>query len=289
MASKKQTLKFKAKTAQNKKVSQKIGDAFLYQLIDDDDGPSASIPKKGRGAIRDHLSHRLSALHQRAILIEQELQQLDDGRFYRTCIFGSARIQHDTPEYANVFQLARMLAWRGIDILTGGGPGLMEAANKGALQGQREKASSALSFGISIEGGFEREPNLHLDIKRHHYKFSSRLDDFMRLSHSIIVTPGGIGTLLELFFSWQLLQVKHLSQRPLVLLDSKFWGGLLDWLKHYPLKRGLISQGDFAPIHIVNTPEEAANIIIAHAEKSWKWAKKNGIKSKEKKRDRRKR
>ena len=85
----------------------------------------------------------------------------------------------------------------------------------------------------------------------------------MRLSHAIVITPGGIGTLLELFFSWQLLQVKHMSPRPMVLLDKKYWTGLIDWMKEYPLGRSLIGAKDFDCIHIVDTPEETVEIISA--------------------------
>lgn len=166
--------------------------------------------------------------------------------------------------YEQVSELARLLASEGIDILTGGGPGLMEAANKGAQLGKAEKNTKIRSYGLSIQLDFEPEPNKHLDIKRHHLKFSSRLDDFMRLSHSIIVTPGGIGTLLELYFSWQLIQVKHLSRRPIVLLDKVFWAGLLDWMRAEPLTRGLVSAHDFEFIHLVDTPEEAFKVISTH-------------------------
>ncbi len=161
-----------------------------------------------------------------------------------------------------------MLAWENIDILTGGGPGLMEAANKGAKLGQEEKDSKSLSFGLSIELDFEPEPNSHLDVKRHHHKFSSRLDDFMRLSDSVIVTPGGIGTLLELFFSWQLIQVRHISTRPIVLMDLSFWTGLIDWMKEIVLGRGLVSAKDFDCIKIVDTPEEVFEIIAEHHKES---------------------
>jgi uncharacterized protein (TIGR00730 family) len=213
---------------------------------------------------KKHLDERLKVLHHRAMMIEQELQQIDAGKFYRVCIFGSARIKPDTEEYEQVYTLARMLAWEHIDILTGGGPGLMEAANKGAKLGQDEKKSKSLSFGLSIELEWEPVPNSHLDIKRHHYRFSSRLDDFMRLSHSIIATPGGIGTLLEIYFAWQLIQVKHMSFRPIVLLDKDFWTGLIDWMKDIQLKRGLVSEKDFDCLKIVDTPEEAYEIISAH-------------------------
>ncbi|WKZ57459.1 MAG: LOG family protein [Bdellovibrionota bacterium] len=219
------------------------------------------IAKVSRGQRRKHLDERLRLLYQRVMLIERELHSLDENRFYRTCIFGSARIKPDTKEYQDVFTLARMLSWRGIDILTGGGPGLMEAANKGAKLGVDEKKSKSLSYGISIQLEFEPTPNQHLDVKRHHHKFSSRLDDFMRLSHSVVVTPGGIGTVLELFFTWQLIQVKHISPRPIVLMDKEFWEGVIHWMKEYPLKRGLVSAKDFDCVTIASGPEEAFNIV----------------------------
>ena len=223
-------------------------------------------PHKGgvRGTLRKHIDQRLSALYKRTLALEAELRQLDANRFYRCCIFGSARIQPENKIYDEVFVLARLLAWKGIDILTGGGPGLMEAANRGAQLGRSERNTKSLSFGISVELEWEPVPNQHLDIKRHHYRFSSRLDDFMRLSHSIICTPGGIGTCLELFFTWQLLQVKHLTPRPIVLMDVKFWSGLLDWMRSHPLQRSLVSAKDFDCIKLVDTPEEAFEVISAH-------------------------
>lgn len=227
--------------------------------------PGASGRKAGaRSELRRHLDERLRLLHHRTMMIEAELRKLDENRFYRTCIFGSARIKADTKQYAEVFEVARFLAWEGIDVLTGGGPGLMEAANKGARLGREEKKTRSLSYGLSIQLEFEPEPNRHLDIKRHHHKFSSRLDDFMRLSHSVICTPGGIGTILELFFVWQLIQVKHVPPRPIVLLDKAYWSGLLDWMRAETCARGLMSEKDFAFIHLVDTPEEAFEIISAH-------------------------
>jgi hypothetical protein len=198
------------------------------------------------------------------MVIEEQLKKLDEGRFYRVCIFGSARIKPDTKQYSDVFEVARFLAWEGIDVLTGGGPGLMEAANKGARLGCEEKKSQSLSYGLSIQLEFEPEPNRHLDIKRHHHKFSSRLDDFIRLSHSVVCTPGGIGTLLEFFFVWQLIQVKHATPRPIVLLEREFWQGLLDWMREVPLARGLLGEKDFGVIYLADTPEEVFEIISKH-------------------------
>jgi uncharacterized protein (TIGR00730 family) len=236
------------------------------ELIDDEGIKPSPLSSRyvSRGLRRRHLDERLRALYQRAMVIEKELHRLEENRFYRTCIFGSARIKTDTDAYNDVFTLARILAWESIDILTGGGPGLMEAANKGALLGRKEKKSKSLSFGLSIELEWEPAPNHHLDVKRHHHRFSSRLDDFMRLSHSLVVTPGGIGTLLELFFSWQLIQVKHMAWRPIVLLDRSFWEGIVEWLREIPTTRGLISEKDFDCITIADSPEEAAEIISRH-------------------------
>lgn len=213
---------------------------------------------------RKHIDQRLQSLYQRVSVLEKELQKIEDPRFYRCCIFGSARIKPDDKIYREVTELAKLLAEAGIDILTGGGPGLMEAANLGARSGRGDGDHRSLSIGLPIELDFEPLPNQHLDIKRHHKKFSSRLDDFMRLSHSIVVTQGGIGTLLELFFAWQLIQVRHLSPRPIVLMDSEFWSGLVSWMKDYPLARKLVSAPDFENITIVNSPEEAFEVIEKH-------------------------
>lgn len=229
-----------------------------------DSNSSKSAEREQRKRQRKHLDERLKVLYQRAIIIEDELKKLSDPRFYRVCIFGSARIKPDDIEYQEVYQLARLLAWESIDVLTGGGPGLMEAANKGATLGRGEKNTKSMSYGLSIELEWEPEPNSHLDVKRHHHRFSSRLDDFMRLSNAVIATPGGIGTLLEVYFAWQLIQVKHLPARPIVLMDRDYWSGLIDWMKEVPLKRGLISSHDFDNISVVDSPEDVFEIISKH-------------------------
>lgn len=223
--------------------------------------PGPFTPKSQR---RKYLDERLRSLYQRAELLERELNLLSDPRFYRVCIFGSARLRPESKVYQDVVRLARMLTWDGIDILTGGGPGLMEAANLGAKEAQKERNIKTRSYGLPIKLEWENEPNHHLDVKRNHGKFSSRLDDFMRLSHSIICTPGGIGTVLELFFSWQLIQVRHISARPVVLMDKEFWTGIMAWMRNDVLDRGLISAKDFDCVSIVDSPEEAAEVITAH-------------------------
>jgi len=221
----------------------------------------SGVGRLSRGERSKHLDERLQSLYQREIFIESQLRLLDDNRFYRACIFGSARLKPESKVYNDVTELARLLAGMGLDILTGGGPGLMEAANKGAKLGQKEKKTKSRSLGITIELDFEPLPNSHLDVKRHHHRFSSRLDDFMRLSNCIICTPGGIGTLLELYFSWQLIQVKHVTMRPIILLDKSFWTGIIEWMRAVPLERGLISPPDFDFVHIVDSPQEALELV----------------------------
>jgi len=216
--------------------------------------------KKLRKARRRHLTERLENLRVRTELLETELQQYTDD-FFRVCIFGSARIKPLDEIYELTHRTAYLLGAAGMDVMTGGGPGLMEAGNKGAKAGQVYSGSKSRSFGISIQISTEKLPNEHLDVKHHHRKFSSRLDDFMRLSRGIIVMPGGIGTILELYFSWQLIQVKHIEPRPIVLMGTKFWSGLVEWMKTTILDHQLVSPGDFDCLHIVDTPEAAVEIV----------------------------
>jgi len=196
--------------------------------------------------------------------LESELQRLEKDRF-RVCIFGSARIRPEDPTYQMVYRMARMLAELNIDIVTGGGPGLMEAANR-AVRDAHNGQSQSIGLPIHLPHSHELA-NKHLDIKSEHKRFSSRLDEFMRLSHAVIVAPGGIGTLLELVYVWQLIQVRMIESRAVVLLDSSLWGGLLEWMREQLLGRGFVSAGDFAPVHCVDTPEEALMYIKEELEK----------------------
>ena len=216
--------------------------------------------KEIRKARRRRLTERLEALRQRVYALEEELKPYTSD-FFRVSIFGSARIKPDDEVYKTTEQIARYLGNAGIDVLTGGGPGLMEAANKGVQEGRAESQSKSRSFGLSIQGGFEARPNEHVDIKQHHLRFSSRLDDFMRLSNVFIMTQGGLGTLLELCFSWQLLQVKHLSERPIILVGSSFWTPLIDWMKEKQLGHGMMNAADFRFLSIVDTPEQVMEIV----------------------------
>lgn len=158
---------------------------------------------------------------------------------YRVAIFGSARIQEEDQEYRDVYAIARGLAALGFDIVTGGGPGLMQAANAG----HQSVVTAASSIGLNIKLPLEQVANPFLDIKREFDRFSSRLDTFMSLSDAVVVAPGGIGTLLELFYSWQLVQVGHICRTPIILY-GEIWRSLLRWLNEEVLRHGFIGAKD---------------------------------------------
>ena len=206
--------------------------------------------------VRKFLSKQIQQLNN--IVADLDTVITDMGtEFYRVSIFGSARIKPDTKEYKGVYTLAKELAENGADIVTGGGPGLMEAANAGAKEGSSSKSKS---FGIRIDLPFEATPNEHLDIKFYHKRFSSRLDEFMRISHAVVVTPGGIGTLLELLYTWQLIQVDHISARPIILVGD-MWNGFFDWIKSEPLKAQLLDKSDLDNIIIVKNVHEVTKLL----------------------------
>ncbi len=206
--------------------------------------------------VRKFLSKQIQQLNN--IVADLDTVITDMGtEFYRVSIFGSARIKPDTKEYKGVYTLAKELAENGADIVTGGGPGLMEAANAGAKEGSSSKSKS---FGIRIDLPFEATPNDHLDIRFYHKRFSSRLDEFMRISHAVVITPGGIGTLLELLYTWQLIQVNHISARPIILVGD-MWNGFLDWIKSEPLKAQLLDKSDFDNIVIVKNVHEVTKLL----------------------------
>lgn len=179
-------------------------------------------------------------------------------KHFRVAIFGSARIKSPDPEYKQVFRLAKMIASVGIDIVTGGGPGLMDAASKGHHAGR--KNNHVRSVGLTIKLSREQRQAYHLDIKKDFKSFSGRLDKFMELSDVVVVAPGGVGTILELMYTWQLIQVKHKRHIPIILL-GKQWKGLVDWIKKYPLKKKLLSKDDVGNLAVVNTCGEAMDLI----------------------------
>ncbi len=189
-----------------------------------------------------------------------DLDQIQPERVehFRVSIFGSSRVRRGDPIYEEVKKLSFDLASMGVDIVTGGGPGLMEAANAGAVEGKNE--SNARSFGLAIHLPTEESANAFVDKVFRHRTFFSRLHHFVRLSSAFIVMPGGVGTALELFMVWQLLQVKHMKEHPLILVGT-MWPGLIDWMRATMVERGLVSPPDFDMIKVVGSGEEAVPII----------------------------
>ncbi len=147
---------------------------------------------------------------------------------YRVTIFGSARVQPDHWVYSEVRRIAASLADMGCDIITGGGPGLMQAANEGARSANA--AERVQSMGIRVELPFEQEVNPFVEQNFEHQNFFSRLHHFVLVSDAFIVVPGGIGTVLESVMIWQLLQVQHLHDTPLIF-TGPMWGDLVEWAK----------------------------------------------------------
>ena len=190
---------------------------------------------------------------------------------YRVTIFGSARAKPGTVAYEETKRAAKALAQMGCDIITGGGPGLMQAANEGV-----KAAGEMQSVGIRVDLPFEQESNPFVELAFEHRTFFTRLHHFVLASDAFIVAPGGIGTVLETTMIWQLLQVRHLEKTPLILV-GKLWPGLVDWVRDGMLsfETPLISPEDVdIPVCVANA-EEAIAIIREHRAE---WAERNGVK-----------
>jgi uncharacterized protein (TIGR00730 family) len=185
------------------------------------------------------------------------LDELEKSQF-RVAIFGSARIGKKDANYKLIFDLAKLIAAEGIDVVTGGGPGLMDAASRGHHFGRRDSKSH--SIGLNIRLPFEQTDAEHLDIKKDFFHFSERLDHFMVLSNAVVVAPGGVGTLLELFYTWQLMQVKHICNVPIVLLGS-MWHELVGWIRKWPLAHELLDEEDLELLFITKSCDDAFTVI----------------------------
>jgi len=187
---------------------------------------------------------------------------------YRVTIFGSARIQPDHWVYAEVKRMTAALAEMGCDIVTGGGPGLMQAANEGArLANAPERVQSV---GIRVELPFEQEVNPYVEQAYEHQSFFSRLHHFVLVSDAFVVVPGGIGTVLESMMIWQLLQVRHMRDTPLIF-TGPMWAELVDWARTYMLRPTfeLASPEDMAIPQCVDDAD-AAIALIRESQARWK-------------------
>ncbi len=171
-------------------------------------------------------------------------------------VFGSARTRADEPAYALAVDVARLLVEAGYAVITGGGPGIMEAANRGA------KEADGLSIGLGIELPFEQGMNDWVDLGVNFRYFFARKTMFVKYSEGFIVLPGGFGTLDELFEALTLVQTHKVVEFPIVLVGREHWQGLLDWISGPVVSAGLISPVDPDLIKVVDTAEEAVDIVV---------------------------
>jgi uncharacterized protein (TIGR00730 family) len=173
-------------------------------------------------------------------------------------IFGSARLTPETPYYQAAMTLAHELAMGGLSVITGGGPGIMEAANRGC------HGNGGKSVGLNITLPQEQNPNPHQDIHLEFRYFFVRKLMFVKYAVAYVIFPGGFGTLDELFEALTLVQTEKIRHFPILLYGSDYWQGLIDWLRARALALGCISPGDFDLLQVVDDPVEAGRIILEH-------------------------
>jgi len=172
-------------------------------------------------------------------------------------VFGSARSRPGSPEYEKAARIGAGLAEAGYAVITGGGPGIMDAANKGAA------GANGVSVGLGIELPVEQGLNEHVEIGLEFRYFFVRKTMFVKYSQAFVVLPGGFGTLDELFEAVTLVQTGKITQFPIVLVGSDHWSGLLTWLENTLLTSGKIAQADLGLIRVADDPEDVVKIIVA--------------------------
>lgn len=170
-------------------------------------------------------------------------------------IFGSARSRPGDPDYQAAQETAALLAKEGFAVITGGGPGIMEAANRGAFE------AGGLSIGCNIELPFEQRPNPYQTRSMTFKYFFVRKMMFVKYSLGFVIFPGGFGTFDELFEALTLIQTKKIRDFPVVLFGSKYWSGLLNWIRDVVLPQGKIGEHDLRLFHITDSPEEVVKIV----------------------------
>jgi hypothetical protein len=171
-------------------------------------------------------------------------------------VFGSARSKPDSPECEMASGLGAALAEAGYAVITGGGPGVMEAANRGATE------AGGMSVGLGIELPFEQGLNDWVDVGIDFRYFFVRKTMFVKYAQAFVVLPGGFGTLDELFEAITLVQTKKVTRFPVILMGTAYWAGLLDWIRQTLLADGKVSEGDLELFRVTDDVEEAVQIIV---------------------------
>lgn len=172
-------------------------------------------------------------------------------------IFGSARVPEQHRAYAEAREVGRRFAEAGFTVVTGGGPGVMEAANRGAKEG------GGLSVGFNIVLPHEQRSNPYLDVEVVFDHFYVRKTMFVKAAEGFVIFPGGFGTLDELFEALTLIQTGKILDFPVVLFDSAYWRGLLDWIRDPLLAEGMISAEDWDNLHVTHDADEAVRLVVA--------------------------
>ena len=170
-------------------------------------------------------------------------------------IFGSARSTPRSPEYRSARRVAAALGEAGFDIITGGGPGVMEAANRGA------RDAGVRSVGLTIELPQEQQTNRYVDLAVHFRYFFARKVMFVRYAAAFVALPGGFGTLDELFEALTLIQTGKIKNFPVVLVGTEHWAGLVEWLRAQLLQRGRVDERDLILLHVTDDPQEVVHIV----------------------------
>jgi hypothetical protein len=175
-------------------------------------------------------------------------------------MFGSARVHEGHPAYEAARETARRFAEAGWSIVTGGGPGCMEAANRGAKEG------GGMSAGFNIELPHEQYANPYLDVGLTFEHFYARKVMFVKAAEAFVIFPGGFGTLDEMFESLTLIQTAKIVDFPVVLFDSGYWSGLLAWLRREPMRLDMVTPDDLELVHVTDHPEDAVGFVIRRHE-----------------------
>ncbi|MEW6014998.1 MAG: TIGR00730 family Rossman fold protein [Candidatus Zixiibacteriota bacterium] len=176
-------------------------------------------------------------------------------------IFGSSVLKEDSPYYKLARDIARKLSNSGFAVITGGGPGIMEASNWGAQEGISK------SVGLNIEIPHEQKPNRYQDISLSFRYFFARKVMFVKYASAFVIMPGGFGTFDELFEALTLIQTKKIFEFPVILVGSEFWGGLVDWIISSPIRAGTLSKEDLNYFSLTDDPDEVVRIIKEGYEK----------------------
>jgi uncharacterized protein (TIGR00730 family) len=171
-------------------------------------------------------------------------------------VFGSARVLEGHPAYDQARVVGKLLAGAGFAVVTGGGPGVMEAANRGAREG------GGLSVGFNIELPHEQHTNPYIDIGLTFHHFYARKTMFVKAAEGFVIFPGGFGTLDELYESLTLIQTGKVLHFPVVLFDTRFWQPMLDWVSERPLAEGMVSPEDLELVAVTDDPAEAVRTIV---------------------------